>query len=217
MSNPLKIDYVADVSCPFCAIGLASLNTALTNLGNEVNVDVHVRPFELNPTMAQGGQDFISYLTAKGAGPEQIAKSVASIRQRAADAGIRIELGDHHRIYNTFDAHRLLAWADEKGAQLELKQILYEAYFEKGQNPADHTVLVAAAAQAGLSKEEASGVLASEMFADKVREQERFWRDQNVTSVPVMFIDGKLAVSGGQAANVFEEALRSAAAVAATA
>lgn len=211
MNTPLTIEYVADVSCPFCAIGLASLEQALANLGGAVDVNVHMRPFELNPSMAPEGEDFTTYLTAKGAGPEQIAKNVAAIRQRAADAGIVIELGDRHRIYNTFDAHRLLRWADGEGAQLKLKRALYQAYFADGQNPADHDVLAAAAVRAGLNEGAARAVLSSDKFADEVRQEEVFWRDQNVSSVPAMFINGKLAISGGQPAVEFEKVIRTAA------
>lgn len=211
MSKPLKIDYVADVSCPFCAIGLASLDAAVAALGSDVDVEIHLRPFELNPSMVAEGQDFTSYLTAKGAGPDQIAKSVAAIRERAKDAGIVIELNDAHRIYNTFDAHRLLHWAGLEGRQLRLKRVLYQAYFEKGRNPADHDVLAAAAVEAGLDEKDARMLLGSDMFAEEVRRQESSWRDRNVTSVPAMFIDGRLAVSGGAASGVFEEAIRTAA------
>ena len=135
MSTPIRIDFVSDVSCPWCAIGLHSLETALKRLGDKVKADIHFQPFELNPAMAAEGQDITEHIQQKyGSTPAQQEQARSMIRQRGADVGFDFALGARKRIYNTFDAHRLIHWAGEQGRQKELKKALFDAYFTKGQD-----------------------------------------------------------------------------------
>ncbi len=208
-TQQLKIDFVSDVSCPWCVIGLKSLEQALGRLGGEATAELHFQPFELNPGMPPEGQDLSEHLTEKyGASAEQSAQTREMIRTRGADVGFRFELAKRDRIYNTFDAHRLLHWAELEGRQAPLKHALFEAYFTRGESPASHEVLARVAGEAGLDPAAAAQVLASNAYADEVRERERFYQQQGIQSVPAIIINGRHLISGGQSADVFEQALR---------
>ena len=124
-----------------------------------------------------------------------------------------MKTGEHSRIYNTFDAHRLLHWAGATGAdQVALKRALFESYFTLGQNMGDHEVLAAAAERAGLDGAAAREVLASGRYAEEVRAAERRWQAAGINSVPAVVINDRYLISGGQPAEAFEQALRSIAA-----
>jgi predicted DsbA family dithiol-disulfide isomerase len=209
MTKPLKIDFVSDVSCPWCVIGLGGLEEALRRVGDLVQAEIHFRPFELNPDMPPEGQDIGEHVAQKyGATPEQSAASRAAIQARAAEVGFVIASRPGSRIYNTFDAHRLLHWAAMEGRQGALKRLLFEAYFTHGRNPGDHEVLAAAAGEAGLDVEAAREVLASGRYAEEVRADERRWREADIHAVPAVIINDRYMISGGQPADTFERALR---------
>jgi predicted DsbA family dithiol-disulfide isomerase len=213
--KPLKIDFVSDVSCPWCAIGLASLERALERLEGEVLPEMHFQPFELNPAMPEGGQDITEHLTQKyGSTPGQQAQAREAIRERGAAVGFEFRKEGRGRIYNTFDAHRLLHWAGLEDAQRQraLKKALLEAYFTQGLSPGDHEVLAQAAAHAGLDAQRARDILAGDEFAAEVRERERFYLDRGIHAVPAVIINDRHLVQGGQPPEVFEQALRQVAA-----
>ncbi len=209
MSKQIKIDFVSDVSCPWCIIGLKSLEQALERIGDAAAVQLHFQPFELNPAMPAEGQDITEHLAEKyGATPAQSAQTREMIRARGAEVGFHFELAQRSRIYNTFDAHRLLHWAELEGKQHALKMALFDAYFSKGESPAAHAVLVRVAGEAGLDTAEAARILASDQFAAEVRERERFYQQQGISSVPAIIINDRHLISGGQPVEVFEQALR---------
>lgn len=213
MTKPMKIDFVSDVVCPWCVIGLGGLEEALRNLDGEVEAEISFQPFELNPNMPPEGQNIGEHVAEKyGSTPEQSAAAREANRARAAEVGFTIASSKDSRIYNTFDAHRLLHWAGLKGAQRDLKKALFEAYFTNGQNPGDPDVLVAAAEKVGLDPAEAREVLTSGRFADHVRNVERQWYEAGVASVPTLIINDRYVITGGQPAALFEKALRSIAA-----
>ncbi|WP_266170364.1 DsbA family oxidoreductase [Dyella subtropica] len=208
-ASKLKIDFVSDVVCPWCAVGLSSLEQALQRLDGEVAVEMHFQPFELNPQMAPEGEDIGEHLARKyGSTPEQMAQNREAIRQRGAEVGFTFNMDKRSRIYNTFDAHRLLHWAEAQGKQAELKHALLSAYFTDGQNVSSHEVLVQAAAQAGLGADGARAVLAESRYADEVREQERFYQAQGIHSVPSVIVNDRYLIQGGQPPEVFEQTLR---------
>ena len=197
--------------CPWCAIGLSALEQALARVGPGVQATLHFQPFELNPQMAPEGQDIVEHLGQKyGIDAAQIAANTEAIRQRGASVGFSFGVGKRSRIYNTFDAHRLLHWAGLQGEapQRALKHALLKAYFTDGQNPSDHAVLLAAAGAVGLDAEGACAVLASDQFAAEVREAEAFYQQQGIHSVPAVIINDRHLISGGQPVEVFEQALR---------
>jgi predicted DsbA family dithiol-disulfide isomerase len=209
MPKYLKIDFVSDVSCPWCIIGLGGLEEALRRVGGLVHADIRFQPFELNPGMVPEGQNIVEHIAQKyGASREQSAVNRKAIQDRAAQVGFRMETSEDSRIYNTFDAHRLLHWAGLEGRQSALKHALFEVYFTDGQNVADTEVLVAAAAKAGLDGRAAREVVTSGRYADEVREAERRWREAGVNSVPAIVINDRYLISGGQPPEVFERALR---------
>ncbi|WP_019143410.1 DsbA family oxidoreductase [Noviherbaspirillum massiliense] len=209
MATSLKIDFVSDVSCPWCIIGLSSLEKALARLDGEVQAEFHFQPFELNPQMAPEGQDINEHLAEKyGATPEQSERNREMIRARGEQVGFTFSMDKRGRIYNTFDAHRLLHWAELEGRQQELKHALFEAYFTDGKNPGDHEVLVELATRVGLDAARAREILSSGMYADEVRERERFYLDQGISSVPAIIINERYLIQGGQPVEVFEQALR---------
>jgi predicted DsbA family dithiol-disulfide isomerase len=208
MSTPLKIDFVSDVSCPWCVIGLRALTQALDGLGDEVKAEIHFQPFELNPNMPAEGQDINEHIFEKyGSTPEQSRQSREVIRQRGAELGFTFSQGDR-RIYNTFDAHRLLHWAELVGKQQALKEALFAAYFTDHANPSDHKVLAAVAEQVGLDRQRAEAILASGEYAAEVRELEQLWVSRGVSSVPTIVFNDRYAVSGGQPVEAFADAIR---------
>ena len=117
----IKIDYVSDIACPWCAVGLGGLEQAIKKIGGEFEVDVHFQPFELNPNMVPEGEDTTEHLRNKyGSTPEQANAIRETIRSRGAELGFTFNLDKRSRIYNTFDAHRLLHWAHEEGGDHQL-------------------------------------------------------------------------------------------------
>ena len=207
----LKIDFVSDVACPWCAIGLASLDTALKKLEGEVKADVHFQPFELNPQMGPEGQDVSEHLTQKyGSTPEQQAVNRESIRARGEALGFTFRKEGRGRVWNTFDAHRLLHWAGEEAPEKQrtLKMELLKAYHGEGRSMADHAVLLDAVAAAGLDREEARAVLESARYTEEVREREQFYQSHGIHAVPSVIINERHLIQGGQPPEYFEAALR---------
>ncbi|WP_269530799.1 DsbA family oxidoreductase [Chitinimonas sp. BJYL2] len=210
----IRIDFVSDVSCPWCAIGLSALEQAIANIGDEAQVAIEFQPFELNPDMAPEGEDITEHLSRKyGASPEQLAQTREMIRQRGAELGFTFTPGKRDRIYNTFDAHRLLHWAAEEGLQLPLKRALFTAYFTDGESPANHDVLLRVADEVGLNPERAREILASDDYADAVRAQEQFFLRNGINSVPAVIVNEQYLIQGGQPVEAFEQALRKIAAL----
>jgi predicted DsbA family dithiol-disulfide isomerase len=210
MTTTLKIDFVSDVACPWCAVGLASFEQALKDVGADIAVELHFQPFELNPTMGTEGADAAEYLIVKyGMSREQLAESRKRIAERGAAVGFTF--GERKRVWSTFDAHRLLHWAGVEGppgSQHALKWALLRAYHGEGRNPGAHAVLLELAIAVGLDGERAREVLARNEFADDVREAERFWQQAGINAVPAVVINRRHLVSGGQPPEVFAQALR---------
>ena len=222
MTKQLKIDFVSDVSCPWCVIGLKALDQALERVRGDITAELHFQPFELNPKMSAGGQEITEHITEKyGITAAQADANRENIRVRGAQLGFKFSGaseagGGRSRIYNTFDAHRLLHWAETVSPDLQkaLKEALFKAYFTDGQSPGSHEVLVRVAGEVGLDAAKAREVLDSGDFADEVREREQFYLDQGIHSVPAVIINDQHLISGGQPAEVFEQALRQIAATA---
>jgi predicted DsbA family dithiol-disulfide isomerase len=211
----MKIEFVSDVACPWCAVGLHSLEKALANVGDEIPVELHFEPFELNPAMPPEGEDATEHLSRKyGRPPEELARARAAIRERGAAVGF--PFGDRPRVWNTLDAHRLLHWAGLEGAdkQRALKHALLSAYHTHAENPGSREVLLRLAGEVGLDVDRARAILDSDEYASEVRERERFWQERGIHSVPAVVIDGRHLISGGQPPEVFEKALRQIAAAA---
>jgi predicted DsbA family dithiol-disulfide isomerase len=209
MKKPVKIDFVSDVSCPWCAIGLQSLQTALQRLDAELEPSLTFQPFELNPQMVAEGEDITEHLNKKyGSTPVQAAAARENIRARGEALGFTFNMDKRGRIYNTFNAHRLLHWAEGEGKQMALKKALLTAYFTDGENPSDAALLVRVSASVGLDAARAQAILDSDEFAAEVRVQERFYQQHGINSVPAVILNDQHLISGGQPPEVFEQALR---------
>jgi predicted DsbA family dithiol-disulfide isomerase len=205
----MKIDFVSDVSCPWCVVGLKSLETALARVGNEVAVDIHFQPFELNPQMGPEGQDIVEHIEQKyGSSSADIGRSQEGLKARGEALGFHFDFQRRGRIYNTFDAHRLLHWAAGEGKQQALKHALFTAYFTEGRDPSNHDVLASVAGSVGLDEVRARQILASDEFAREVREREKFYAGLGIHAVPSVIINDRHLIQGGQPPEVFEQALR---------
>ena len=233
MPKTLHIDFVSDVVCPWCVVGLGGLETALARLESEgIKANIAFQPFELNPEMVPEGENIVEHIGRKyGSTPEQSAANRAMIRERASEAWAEIagaafdmRMTDESRIWNTFDAHRLLHWAglaSEEGGpglaggQAALKYALFSIHFTDNRALPEFEVLADAAERAGLDRAQALEVLTSGRYAQEVREAEELWRSRGINSVPAVVVEGRYLISGGQPASVFEEALRKIAAEAA--
>ena len=210
--TPLKIDFVSDIACPWCAVGLGALEQALEELQNEVKADIHFQPFELNPQMPRGGEDLVEHLGKKyGSTADQQAQMYQNIKARGTEVGFAFHPTGRGRIFNTFDAHRLLHWAEVEGLtgdQHKLKKAFLEAYQGRGEVIESHDVLLDIVKQIGMDVSAAKAVLESQTFAQEVREKENFYTSAGIHSVPAVIINDKHLISGGQPAEVFANALR---------
>ena len=208
----IRIDFVSDVACPWCAIGLGSLEQALDQLKEEIQVELQFHPFELNSSMPKGGQDTMEHLMQKyGSSKETIQKNQEQILLRAAAAGFPFSEKVRPRVYNTFECHRLLHWAMTEvslAAQYLLKRELLISYFRLLEDLDDPEVLLGAVKRAGINVVEARKILESDKYASEVREALAYYRTIGINAVPSVIIEGKYLVQGGQPAEVFVETLR---------
>jgi predicted DsbA family dithiol-disulfide isomerase len=193
-------------------VGLGALEQALEELQGEVKADIHFQPFELNPHMPPGGEDLAEHLGKKyGSTPEQQTQMYENIKARGAEVGFAFHPIGRGRIFNTFDAHRLLHWAEVEGLagdQMQLKKALLQAYQGRGEVIESHDVLLDIVKQLGMDVSAAKVVLESQTFAQEVREKENFYTRAGIHSVPAVIINDKHLISGGQPAEVFANALR---------
>jgi len=216
MKPTIKIDYVSDVACPWCAVGLGNLNQAMALLGEKANFEVHFRPFELNPNMPHGGQDAIEHLTEKyGLTAEQVKINQANIRTKALEAGFAFHPDGRKRVYNTFDAHRLLYWAAKEYdllKQADLKKELLNTYFCLAVNLDDQDNLIDAVMRAGLDKDRAQEILKGKEFSSEVREEESTYTSAGISSVPSIILDNRYLLQGAQPpesfVNAFEQLIQ---------
>jgi predicted DsbA family dithiol-disulfide isomerase len=207
MKQALRIDFVSDIACPWCAVGLSSLQLALSRLGDTVDAEWVMHPFELNPQMGEEGEDLVEHIAKKyGRTPQQVAQAQADLRKRGLDVGFTF--GQRTRIYNTFDAHRLLHWAGLQGKQMELKEALLQAYHGEGKAPSSHNVLVEAVESAGLDGVAARAVLQGDDYANEVRAEEEQYQAMGINSVPSIIFNNRYLLTGAQPVEAFEKAIQ---------
>jgi predicted DsbA family dithiol-disulfide isomerase len=208
-SKSIRIDIVSDVVCPWCIIGFKQLQQALAKLGDEVDVDLHWHPFELNPQMPPEGQDVREHVAQKyGSTPAQSEAVRARLSQIAEPLGFEFCFYEGMRIRNTFKAHQLLHWAGEQGKQTDLELSLFESYFSREEAVDDVDVLVTASGRAGLDEAVARDVVTDGRYADAVREEQRFWLGKGIHAVPSFILDGRYLIPGAQDPDVFVAALK---------
>jgi len=209
MPQKMKIDFVSDIACPWCVIGLGGLEQALDKLHDVIEPEITFHPFELNPNMVAGGENMVEHVVAKYRIPADEARvNRERIKARAAAVGFTMNTSDASRIYNTFDAHRLIAWAGSQGKQHALKRQLFTVNFTDQTDPGNHDTLVAAAEKVGLDTVEARAVLESDRYAEEVRRDEKLWQSRGITGVPAVIVNDQYLISGGQPPEEFERQLR---------
>lgn len=207
MAEPLRIDFVSDVACPWCVIGLRSLLKALDETGAEA--EIHLQPFELNPDMAPEGENTAEHVAKKyGSTPERSDGVRQVIREHGAALGFTFNYGPESRIWNTFDAHRLLHWAELEGDGLALKEALFKLNFTDQRSTSDHAALLDAVRDAGLDDARAREILASDEYGAEVRHAEEFWRAQGIQAVPSAIFNQRWLIQGGQPPEVFAQVIR---------
>lgn len=207
----MRIDFISDVVCPWCAIGLYSLEAAAARIPG-LQLELHFHPFELNPGMPSDGQDIEEHLAEKyGASPAALAGTRQAIRERGAALGFEFRMEARGRIYNTRDAHRLLHWADEAfgpAMQRMLKVAMLKAYFTDGRDVSNAEVLLSLAITAGLPEAESRELLASDRYAAEVAQAEAEVHRQGIHAVPAIVVNQRHLIEGGQSVEVFEQLLR---------
>jgi predicted DsbA family dithiol-disulfide isomerase len=208
---PLRIDIVSDVVCPWCIIGLKQVEQALTLVGQDIAAETHWHPFQLNPHMPPEGEDTAEHIARKyGSTPEQSRAN----RSRLSDIGNSVcfafNYGDGMRIYNTFNAHKLLTiFGSERGwrAQTALKMALFTAYFQDRRDVSDTDVLCDIAEAQGMDRAVALAWINDAAITETVRAEMEHWTDQNITGVPAIIFDQKYMVPGAQSAATFADVI----------
>ncbi len=204
--RPLRVDINSDVVCPWCAVGYGQLAMAARRSG--AALDIHWQPFELNPDMAPEGENLREHLAAKyGSTAEQSAQIRSQLTELGTALGFDFRFGDDMRIYNTFQAHQLIGWAETQGKAHEMKQALLKAYFTDVKDVSDPQVLVQTAEGLGLGAAEARAALDSGAHADSVRQREAFWVQQGISGVPAMVFDCRHLVTGAQGVETYASIL----------
>jgi predicted DsbA family dithiol-disulfide isomerase len=210
MKPTIKIDYVSDVACPWCAVGLGNLNQAINLLKDKINFEVHFYPFELNPNMPKGGQDAIEHLTEKyGLTVDQVQANQANIRAKALEAGFKFHPEGRKRVYNTFDCHRLLYWAAKEydlEKQATLKKEFLNTYFCLAVNMDDQENLIEAVIRTGLNGNRAREIINSNEFADEVRKEEAIYINAGINSVPSTILNSQYLLQGALPPDAFVNA-----------
>lgn len=206
IAEPINIDIISDVMCPWCIIGYRQLEKALTATGTQANITWH--PFELNPQMPDEGQNFREHMAEKyGTSPEESARTRDHMTQAGADIGFTFNFDDNMRMFNTFLAHQLLHWAEEHGKQHELKMELFEAHFTHRQHVGDINILADAAERVGLDRAESLALLKDQRYAEAVREKQQFWMQQGIQSVPATVVNRRHLINGAQGEEGFTQLL----------
>ena len=206
--NKLQIDIVSDVMCPWCIVGYKGLESALEQLAPDIKATINWLPFELNPQMPVEGQDMQEHLIEKyGITEQQSVQNREMISQRGKEVGFDFNFSQHMRMINSFDLHRLLAWAKEQGKQHELQMALFSAHFTNNQPLNEHETLINIVSSLGLDVTAAKNILDSDDYAEQVRAEQKLSIDKGISSVPTFIINNKYSISGGQTADTFKQVL----------
>ena len=204
--QPVRIDVVSDIVCPWCFIGKHRLEKAIA-LNPDIPVEVHWRPYFLNDWIPREGISREQYLTAKFGSPERYKGIAQRVSAAAAAEGLTYVMDKISRQPNTLDAHRLIRWADEIGKAAEMKQRLMDLYFTEGADLTSHTVLAQAAADIGLDAEATRKALASDKDVAEIEREALSAKEAGIDGVPCFIFGGKFAISGAQAPEDLAEAI----------
>lgn len=208
----LTIDIYSDVVCPWCYIGKRRLEQALESVQVHERARIFWRPFQLNPTMPKAGMDRRVYLEAKFGGQGEVQAIHDRITVAGVSAGIEFAFGRITRTPNTFDAHRLVWFAQQQGRQDAMVEALFHGYFTEGVNVGEADQLISLAAGAGLDGAAVGRFLESNDGAEGVRQEEARGRQLGIRGVPYFVLNGKATVSGAQPVETFVAAINQASA-----
>jgi predicted DsbA family dithiol-disulfide isomerase len=209
-TSPLAIDVFSDVVCPWCFIGKRRLEKAVA-MRPDIPVEVHYRPYFLNPWVPREGMSRVDYLTAKFGSPERYEKIALRVAQAAANEGLTYNIGALARQPNTLDCHRLMLWGGRFGKAARVKQRLMEIYFSEGGDLSDRDVLVQAASDCGLDPVEVRALLASDADVAAVEQAAKSAQEAGIEGVPFYVFGNVFAVSGAQASEYLAGAIERAA------
>ncbi|MGA9196219.1 MAG: DsbA family oxidoreductase [Pseudolabrys sp.] len=204
--QPVRIDVISDVVCPWCFIGKRRLEKALA-LNPDIPVDVHWRPYFLNDWIPREGISRAQYLTTKFGSVDRYKGIAQRVSAAAAADGLTYAMDKISRQPNTLDAHRLIRWAGGIGKAAEMKQRLMDLYFTEGADLTNHAVLVQAAADVGLDPEDVRAALESDQDVADVEREAASAKEAGIEGVPCFILDGKFAISGAQAPEYLAEAI----------
>ena len=206
--QPLQVDIVSDVVCPWCIIGYKQLMKALAGFSGQFEVTIRWHPFELNPGISDEGQDLHEHLTQKyGSSVSQSQAARARLSELGDSLGFTFDYYEGMRMVNTFRAHQLLHWAGEQERQTELKLALFEAFFSRREDVNDVELLAEVAGRVGLDGVLAKEVLSEGRYLQAVREEQHYWREEEVHAVPTFFFQQQYMVPGAQEAETFTRLL----------
>jgi len=205
-SEPLTIDVMSDVVCPWCFIGKRRLEKAVA-LRPDLPVEVRFHPYFLNPWVPREGISRTEYLTTKFGSPERYNANVPRIAAAAASEGLVYAPDKIQRQPNTLDCHRLIRWAEAIGAAPRMKQRLMDLYFTEGADLSDREVLVQAASDCGLDADRVREQLASDLDVEAVTRAADSAKDAGIDGVPCFIVGGVLAVSGAQSPEYLASAM----------
>ena len=207
MNNIIKIDIVSDVVCPWCVIGYKRLQKAIGELKLEDKVEIQWQPFELNPDMAEEGENIIEHMNHKyGMKADQVKAYQKDRKKAGEELDFIFDSYDEMNIVNTRDCHILLEYAKKFGKQSELQMRLFTAHFSKRQNISDRTVLKQEVESIGLNSIEAMSILDG-IQRDKIEENEDIWRKKGVSSVPTMVFNGSMIMNGAYPIETYKDVL----------
>lgn len=205
----LRIDLVSDVVCPWCAVGFARLQQAMTQLDGELDIDLHWHPFLLNPDVGPDGRDMVEHLGAKyGKTPDEVQQSQQELKAVAQSLGLHFEHFTERRSWNTFDTHRVLHYARQQGKDQALNLALFDAYFGDAANPTDPALLRRLAESVGLDGDTVDEILAGDVNAEDVSEEVARFQQLGVQSVPSFIVNDQYLISGAQPPEALADGLR---------
>ncbi len=195
----LRIDIVSDVVCPWCIVGYLRLQQALSQVDESIRPHIEWHPFELNPNMPSEGQNLREHIQEKyGSTLEQSEAVREQLKNLGDELGFSFKFSPDSRIYNTFEAHQLLHWAQPYGKQTELKLALFDAYFSQAKDPSNRNTLLDLVESIGLGRDLAERVLVDEMYVEAVRDSQQQWQNQNIRAVPAFIFNNRYLLSGAQ-------------------
>lgn len=206
----LRVDFVSDVNCPWCALGLAALDKAIAQTTTEIEIEVHCQPFELNPQLPPAGVKLADYLQQKyGMTPDQITQVHHNIQARGND--LQFTFAHREFIWNSFNSQRLLYWVEQEYSsekQLELKRALVQAYQGEGRNINDNNVLLDLINTLALNKSRAAEILTTDEFTIEVRERQQQWINAGISAVPSVIINRQHLIQGAQTPETYVQIFR---------